>query len=301
MRIAIAGTCGLAQHIARGALSRGHEVVLLSRDEHPELLPLVTIRIDYADPSSLAAALAGVDTLISTINHAAPQLALIDACLSARVRRFAPAEFEGLLDIRPLAAPNSHRFDVLNRLREEKHRLDSTVFVCGLLMERFSPGGLVGSGTCSAGGVLKGEAAFLLDFREATGWIPAGEGVAACFIAAEDLGAFVARALDVGVWPEQWRCCGERLLLKDVVRIAEEVKGTRFEVKETHWEELQDLLLENEDKNAPEEAARIDMLMAIQRGEFDFGAEADLNLMFPEVRTIGLREWLQRAWDDVEL
>jgi hypothetical protein len=233
------------------------------------------------------------------------------------VRRFAPAEFEGPLDCRPLATSENARFDTLNRLREEKHRLDSTVFVCGLLMERFSPGGLAGSGTCSAEGVLKGEAAFLLDFRDAAAWMPAGEGVAACFIAAEDLGAFVGRALELEVWPEQLRCCGERLMLKDVVRIAEEVRGMfvdfpiwrsvvltvvgkKFEVRETQWEELQDLLLENEDKNALEEAARIDMLLAAQRGEFDFGAEADLNTRFPEVRAMALRDWLQRAWSGVE-
>jgi hypothetical protein len=78
------------------------------------------------------------------------------------------------------------------------------------------------------------------------------------------------------------------------------ILGKRFEVRETQWEELQDLLLENEDRNALEEAARIDMLLAAQRGEFDFGAEADLNLRFPEVRTTGLRDWLQRAWSGVE-
>jgi hypothetical protein len=191
--------------------------------------------VDYTNPSSLEAALTGVDTVISTITHTAPQLALIDACLSARVRRFAPAEFEGPLDCRPLTTSEHARFDTLNRLREEKHRLDSTVFVCGLLMERFSPGGLAGSGTCSDEGVLKGEGAFLLDFREAAAWIPAGEGVAACFIAAEDLGAFVGRALEVEVWPEQWRCCGERLLLKDVVRIAEEVRGMSTSLLRRLW------------------------------------------------------------------
>jgi hypothetical protein len=38
MKVAIAGTCGLAQHIARGALSQGHEVVLLSRNVSPHRL-----------------------------------------------------------------------------------------------------------------------------------------------------------------------------------------------------------------------------------------------------------------------
>jgi len=98
------------------------------------------------------------------------------------------------------------------------------VFVCGLLMERFAPGGLVGSGVCSSRGYLKGEGELLLDFRAAKAWIPAGE-TKACFIAARDLAAFVVAALKVRDWPAQWRCCGERVTLQELVKIAGEVRG----------------------------------------------------------------------------
>ena len=50
--------------------------------------------VDYSKKSELRFALAGVDTVISTISGAA-QIALIDAAAAAHVRRFVPSEFEG--------------------------------------------------------------------------------------------------------------------------------------------------------------------------------------------------------------
>ncbi|KAI5854022.1 hypothetical protein BZA05DRAFT_444280 [Tricharina praecox] len=301
LKVAVAGTGGLAQHIAQAALLRGHDVLLLSRNlqEHPEIHQLPVIRVDYALPDSLSTALKGMDTLISTVTNTSAQLALIDACLTARVRRFAPAEFEGLLECRPLACPPSrNRFDVLARLREEKHRLDSTVFVCGLLMERFSPGGLVGSGICSPRGHLKGEGELLLDFRAARAWIPAGE-TRACFVAARDLAAFVVAALEAREWPEQWRCCGERLTMEELVRIAEEVRGRQFEITETMWEDLNDLHFEKEEKGEWGQACKVDMLLAIERGEFDFApAEMEVPGCW---RPMGLKEWLEEGWRNVDL
>jgi hypothetical protein len=50
--------------------------------------------VDYDDPASLQHALMGIDTVISTVTGT-PQLRLIEAAVQCRVRRFAPAEFEG--------------------------------------------------------------------------------------------------------------------------------------------------------------------------------------------------------------
>ncbi|KAF8247844.1 NAD(P)-binding protein [Wilcoxina mikolae CBS 423.85] len=215
VKVAIAGTGALAQHIAHASLSLGHEVLLLSRHENPSLSPLTVIAVDYSLPSSLCHALTDVHTLISTIPHSVPQLALIDACLMARVSRFAPAEFERAPNLRPFVGGGDGRLDVLEKLRTERHRLDSAVFVCGLFMERFGPGG-------------KGD--MLLDFAAGRAWIPVGEGEEgrACFIAVKDVGMFVANALGLEEWPEQFRCCGERLGIAEAVEIAERVRGWFF-------------------------------------------------------------------------
>jgi hypothetical protein len=88
--------------------------------------------VDYDDPSSLQHALLGVDTVISTVTGS-PQLRLIEAAVQCRVRRFAPAEFEGQPGLR---AQN----DVLDRGRNAALALllhyqgyiQYTVFVCGI-------------------------------------------------------------------------------------------------------------------------------------------------------------------------
>ncbi|RPA93818.1 NAD(P)-binding protein [Choiromyces venosus 120613-1] len=215
MRVAVAGTAGLAQHITRAVAEEGHEVFMLSRFQGPQLAEkgFRVIQVDYFNPGSLHVALAGVDTVISTVSGA-PQLALIDSCLTARVRRFAPAEFEGVPYERPMIEQGREKIDTLNRLREVKERLQSTAFCCGIFYEWFGPGD---------------EACYMLDFRNERATIPAytekGHDVYACFTAAADVGRFVAKCLNMETWPAQLRMCGERLKLLDFVRIAEAVKG----------------------------------------------------------------------------
>lgn len=62
--------------------------------------------VDYADPSTLVAALRGQDAVISALNHAvlSNQRALLDAAVSAGVQRFIPAEF-GSDTLNPKAGP----------------------------------------------------------------------------------------------------------------------------------------------------------------------------------------------------
>ena len=64
-----------------------HQSALISRGYQCQV-------VDYDDPDSLQHALMGIDTVISTVTGE-PQLRLIEAAVQCRVRRFAPAEFEG--------------------------------------------------------------------------------------------------------------------------------------------------------------------------------------------------------------
>lgn len=194
----------------------------------------MVVRVDYSSPDSLHLALAGVDTVISTVSNE-PQLALINSCLTARVRRFAPAEFEGVPYKRPMIEQYRDKISTLNRLREVRHRLQSTVFCCGVFYEWFFPGGLLKS-KISTGSVIQepgfgAEGIFLVDIRRGKAKIPAfnegGNEVYACFTAAEDAGKFVARCLEIENWPEQLKMCGERLRLVDIVEIAQSVTGLR--------------------------------------------------------------------------
>ncbi|PWW78205.1 NAD(P)-binding protein [Tuber magnatum] len=319
MKVAVAGTAGLAQHITRAAAEEGHEVFMLSRFVAPSLSPhqdagltktsnqqrpqlaekgFRVIQVDYSNPASLHATLIGVDTVISTVSGA-PQLALIDSCLTACVRRFAPAEFEGVPYERPMIEQGRKKIDTLNRLREVREKLQSTAFCCGIFYEWFGPGGLSRSGV-SAGTILEtmptgrvfvgDEACYMLDFRNERATVPAytekGGDVYACFTAAADVGRFVAKCLNMETWPEQLRMRGERLKLLDFVRIAEAVRDS---------EELHEQTIDAEEAEDWKQVSKLEALIAAQRGELDF-LRANANECLPEVKTLSLKQWLSKAW-----
>jgi len=54
--------------------------------------------------------------------------------------------------------------------------------------------------------------------------------------------------------------------------------------------------LENEEKVESSETCKIDMLLAVERREFDFTPERE----FPGRRPVGLKEWLEEAWRGVD-
>ena len=108
-----------------------------------EVQPKLTARgfqvsvVDYSDAKTLLYALRSIDKIISTVNGP-NQIELIKAAVTARVRRFAPAEFEGPHELRPTD-------DILDRgrrialewLAHYSQYIQSSVFVCGILYERF--------------------------------------------------------------------------------------------------------------------------------------------------------------------
>jgi len=88
--------------------------------------------VDYNDPSSLQHALLGVDTVISTVTGN-PQLRLIEAAVQCRVRRFAPAEFEGQPGLRAQnEVLDRGRNAALALLQYYQGHIQYTVFVCGI-------------------------------------------------------------------------------------------------------------------------------------------------------------------------
>lgn len=62
-------------------------------------------------------------------------------------------------------------------------------------------------------------------------------------------------------------------------------------------EELQDDLMDAEEAQAPSEVFRLETLIAIQRGEFDFRVP-NVNEIFPDVEPIALKRWLGDVWKE---
>jgi len=91
----------LAREVIDALLAtKKHDIIVISRTEY-SLKPQQGLRfcaLDYQDKDQLADMLRGVHTVLSFINQSvdhgnASQKALIDACVAAGVKRFAPSEY----------------------------------------------------------------------------------------------------------------------------------------------------------------------------------------------------------------
>ena len=170
--------------------------------------------------------MAGVDLVISMVSGP-PQLALIDAACSANVRRFAPAEFSGSVQYRPVMDPLDHgnvKSEALLRLQQYvSYGMSYTILSCGLLYEHFGPGGLAASNIGHASG-LNGEGDLLMNVRGYRAQIPVaanGQPATVCMTSAQDVGRLVVAALEMPEWPSELRMCGARMNTYQIVAVAE--------------------------------------------------------------------------------
>lgn len=194
--------------------------------------------VDYDDQRSLQFALKGTDLVISTVSGN-PQINLIDAASRTQVRRFVPSEFEGPPTRRPRLDPfDRGRAASLDFLRECSHRnvrhpMHFTIFTCGVFYERFARGGLASKGV-GLGSGIEHEGAYLLDIAHNTAEVIEFTGVNQpvwlCLTSLSDVARFLVAALDLGInsWPPEYRVCGDRKTVTQLIEDAESVKGGKI-------------------------------------------------------------------------
>ncbi|KAL1964159.1 hypothetical protein VTN77DRAFT_7247 [Rasamsonia byssochlamydoides] len=301
IKIAIAGTSGLAQYIAHYLSTQTyHQFFFLSRNPNPGLIAKdwQVLPVDYSNLNDVRYKLVGVDTVISTVSGQA-QLSLIEAAAQVHVRRFVPSEFEG----KPAARPQAGILDrgkssALSRLYQLRNSgMEYTVFACGIFYERFGPGGMaalqLGHGTSIAG-----EGDYLMDIRHRSAQIPcrdaSGQEVYICMTSAEDVARFVVAALDLPEWPSEFRMFGERMTAGDVVKTVEIMCGAPFHRTIHTPETLQtSLSYAVATGNVPQQW-RLHHLIATSAGCYDFD-DANLNELV-NVQPKRFAEWLYAAW-----
>lgn len=255
--------------------------------------------------------------MISTINGD-PQLALIDAAAAAHVRRFVPSEFGGPPSLRPQndLLDQGRRAAILRLHQHEHSGMRFTVFSCGVLYERFAPGGMSASQIGLQSNIGQ-EGDYLMDFRRRKAQVPylnaAGQPATICMTSAADVARFVVAALDLPSWPREFRLRGERLTVRDVVAIAEEIQGTilpylpdtmkpnntinvgrSFEISGHTRSSLQDALTYARAVGDHARETRVHHLITTAEGRYDF-ANTNLNQLV-SVRAESFRDWLLRVW-----
>ncbi|KAI4233895.1 MAG: hypothetical protein L6R40_006927 [Gallowayella cf. fulva] len=304
MRVAIAGSNGLAYSIADAITTNTyHQIIILSRAPKPHLTAkgwqVVVVDYDEAHRQELAFKLAGIGTVISLISGPS-QINLIDAAAQAGVRRFAPAEFEGPAALRPQPdALDRGKRTALERLRYYQSRgMQYTSFVCGILYERFAPGGMYASRIGLRSGI-GAEGDYLMNITQKRAQIPLqanGQPANISMTSAADVGRFVAAAISLPQWPPELRMCGDRMNVSRLVQIAETVQGAAFEKNRYNTQSMQSAYQLARSSGAIQEQLRAITLIATAAGRFDFPTP-NLNSMV-NVTPTRFQAWLQAAWQN---
>jgi hypothetical protein len=164
----------------------------------------------------------GIDTVISTVTGT-PQMRLIEAAVQCRVRRFAPAEFEGQPGLRGQnAVLDRGKTAALALLEYYQGHIQYTVFVCGILYERFSVNGMLSHHMgASTGHANEGD--YIANPRNMTAVAPiydAAQNLSCiCLTSAHDVAKFVVRALDMPTWAPEMSMFGERMTVHTLVEV----------------------------------------------------------------------------------
>lgn len=160
------------------------------------------------------------------------ELQLLQACIAQSVRRFAPAEFEGRPSNRsandPLDRGKKTILEWLDFYRQGS-QIESTVFICGVLYERFGPGGLA-SHRLSLNTDLCNEGDYIINCRTMVAEAPVYNannqpGIYVCMIGAQDAARFIARAVDFTRWPREMTMAAERLTVNEITDAVVRVRG----------------------------------------------------------------------------
>jgi hypothetical protein len=191
-----------------------------------------------------------------------------------------------------------------------------TVFSSGVLYERFAPGGMAASQIGIRSNIGQ-EGDYLMDFRRRRAQVPylnaSGQPATICMTSAADVARFVVAALDLPSWPREFRLRGERLTVRDVVAIAEEIQGTMqtmssiesmtnaltntgrtFEIFGHTRSSLQDALTYARAVGDHARETRVHHLITTAEGRYDF-VNTNLNQLVT-VRPESFRDWMLRVW-----
>ncbi|KAL1638581.1 hypothetical protein SLS58_008794 [Diplodia intermedia] len=145
----------------------------------------------------------------------------------------------------------------------------------------------------------------VLDVANKVAAIPGDGNTPVAFTYTFDVAKFVVAALDLPKWDSEYLIVGDKLTWNEFLKLAEEVRGSKFEVS---YDDL-DKLKAHQITELPNHVAgyaifpkeRLQVLhaafgVAFASGKFDLPIEKALNQQFPEIKPIKARQLLEQAW-----
>ena len=288
------GTGGIGRHIVDGITATQKYTVKIftrqgsSSSSKLNIKDVEIVPVDYSNHALLVKELQGVHTVIVTLisdeeSSLHAQLNLLNACLEAKVKRFAPSEWAGI----------SEENTVIDLYRELKvpimekvkaSGIKYTLFTNGLFMEYFASPQRASSSLLPLTSCVdfnKGEANFI-----GTGDEPF------CVTSAEDVGRFVAAALDLDGWDERSTMMGSRTTWNELIRLGEKVRRKTFPVQRTTVDEAKRKFDPQPKDLFTNFLAQF--FIAMCQGEFNY--EATLNNKCPQIHPTTIEEFVEKWW-----
>ncbi|KAJ4176200.1 hypothetical protein NW755_014544 [Fusarium falciforme] len=230
VNVVIVGGAGSVGHnVVEELVSRGgHDIAVWTRKNPSEAVVPPGARVvqvtDYTNHTTLVSMLQGVNAVLAFINPMTDpgnrtQKALIDACIAAKVRRYAPSEWAG--KTKSSIKMYAHKAEVLDYLEEvnkEKKVLEYGIFQPGLLSDYFA--------SPFPPSQHMNTFPLLFDLLGARAVIVEDGKAPMSLTAASDVGVVVARAIESDEpWSLQGGIVGEKTNMLKVVETAEKITG----------------------------------------------------------------------------
>ncbi|GFF79742.1 isoflavone reductase homolog P3 [Aspergillus udagawae] len=305
--IAVAGgTGGVGKTIVESLVGQSqHQVIVLTRSEpRTDLVSDRTrqVQVDYNDIPSLVQVLEqhAIHTIISAIGifdatTSQSQLNLIQAAeISNVTKRFVPSEYSFIQtkDLLPVDPSIQHWLDAAELL--QKSHLQYTRVIPGFFMDYWGmPVVRTNLTPCTFG----------INIQHCQAAIPGDGNDVMCMTYTYDMAAFLLRLLDVEDWPEFSIVVGDEVTYNQLLEMAEEIRGQKFQVTYDSEESIKDgrvTLPPMPEGNpySPEDLQEMTALVSrlTIAGVFKLPDQNRLNDRFPDLQPVKMRQFLQDAW-----
>ncbi|KAJ4256889.1 hypothetical protein NW762_008985 [Fusarium torreyae] len=312
VKVAIAGGSG---HIGRTLVdaikeTTSHEVLILSRKPNPEVeaeTRVPVIDVDYSDVNALTRLLEEqrIHTVVSAITmmqvgfgQENNEISLIRAAdASTFTKRMIATDWgfphhEGQIAYLASIGPKLEAHKFLKSVKNIK----STIVQNGYLMDYWGMPTIKSHMQSST---------LILDIPNNSAGIPGTGDEAVIFSYSGDVANLVAALLDSDDWDPVSHVVGDKLTWHEFLRLAEDVKGTNFDVSYDSIDKLKQGQITELPGHVPtypffpKEAlqsilAGVSLMMA--EGSLDYETPKTLNERFPSIKTMKVREMLEQAW-----
>ncbi|OGM51200.1 hypothetical protein ABOM_000207 [Aspergillus bombycis] len=223
VRVVVAGGTGpVAQEVVAALVDSGkHEVVTFTRSDVPKhARPSVKfVVVDYDNKTNLAKNLEAVHSVLCFISSFDVQIRLIDACIEAGVKRFAPNEWAARSNSGIFTFKEKDRvYEYLQEVNRKNKRLEYCLFQPGNFMNYLSSP--IPSTTYTP--IFTNQ--WGINNRRAI--IPAGEDYRVTLTTVQDMAKVVTEALGYqDTWPEIGGITGSFISNSELIKLVESIRG----------------------------------------------------------------------------